>query len=163
MSQEDDAPFSILPKEQLDLEIQKHARQRWWHEDHLVNQRTTWLLTTQAVLGAAYGYVQNRIAEIHAGILYIPQDKVEAYLHALSQFSLGLLFLGFLSGIFLPLVSTLRAWLSAVFRSNTPPLCLALAKARLSGGTGQLGQLRFCAVWHGFLPLSLLATRVRVR
>ena len=49
---------------QLAFEKEIHGRERWWREDELVNQRTTWLLTTQAVLGTAYGFVRYRIAEI---------------------------------------------------------------------------------------------------
>jgi predicted alpha/beta-hydrolase family hydrolase len=49
------------------LEIEKHARERWWHEDDLVNQRTTWLLTTQGILAAGYAFLRYRIAELLEG------------------------------------------------------------------------------------------------
>jgi hypothetical protein len=43
--------------EKLDLDTLKHLRERWWHEDHLVNQRLTWLLTSQTLLFAALAWL----------------------------------------------------------------------------------------------------------
>ena len=34
-----------------------HARERWWHEDHLINQRLTWLLTSETLLFAALAWL----------------------------------------------------------------------------------------------------------
>jgi hypothetical protein len=44
-------------REKLDLDTLKHLRERWWHEDHLVNQRLTWLLTSQTLLFAALAWL----------------------------------------------------------------------------------------------------------
>lgn len=72
----------------FDFEIQKHAHERWWHEDELVNQRTTWLLTTQGVLGTAYGFVRYRIAEVKYRSLELPQNSDSSlYVDTLSMFS----------------------------------------------------------------------------
>lgn len=37
-------------------------REKWTHEDHLVNFRITWLLAIQAVLFGGYGYILNLLA-----------------------------------------------------------------------------------------------------
>jgi hypothetical protein len=52
------------------LEANKHTQERWWQEDELVNQRTTWLLTTQGVLGTAYGFLVYRIAEVKYTVVW---------------------------------------------------------------------------------------------
>lgn len=39
----------------------KTARERWVHEDALVNQRMTWLLHSQGLLFAAYGLVAKSV------------------------------------------------------------------------------------------------------
>jgi hypothetical protein len=44
-----------VERRKLDLELEKNARQRWWHEDGLVNHRLSWLLVSQALLFAAFG------------------------------------------------------------------------------------------------------------
>ncbi len=38
------------------LEYEKVARSRWWQEDSLVHNRLTWLLQSQIILFAAYGW-----------------------------------------------------------------------------------------------------------
>lgn len=73
--------------QQLNLEIEKHAHERWWHEDELVNQRTTWLLTTQGVLGTAYAFVLYRIAEVRYSLEIPAKFDVCPYIHKLSVFS----------------------------------------------------------------------------
>lgn len=75
---------------------ERHARERWWREDELVNQRTTWLLTTQAVLGTAYGFVRYRIAEItHWDFAKGPIDYVAGpYLETLGLFAYYLVCIG---------------------------------------------------------------------
>lgn len=71
--------------ETYQLEVIRHARERWWQEDELVNQRTTWLLTTQGVLGTAYGFLLYRIAEVEYTVEL--QEKLEArqYIDALAS------------------------------------------------------------------------------
>jgi hypothetical protein len=66
-------------QETYKLEASKHAHDRWWQEDELVNQRTTWLLTTQGVLGTAYGFLLYRIAEVKYTVEL--QEKLEAGLY----------------------------------------------------------------------------------
>jgi hypothetical protein len=46
-----------LEREKLDLEQEKAAHARWWQEDALVNQRLTWLIQSQVILFAGYGYL----------------------------------------------------------------------------------------------------------
>ena len=73
------------------FEIEKYARERWQHEDELINQRTTWLLTTQGVLGTAYGIILYKIAEVKfesAGLC------VTSFIDTLSTFSAFLTALG---------------------------------------------------------------------
>lgn len=80
---------------------ERHARERWWREDELVNQRTTWLLTTQAVLGTAYGFVRYRIAEIaHRNPDKIPYDyDADRYLETLGLFAGCLVAIGMVGSI----------------------------------------------------------------
>lgn len=47
----------ILETEKLFLEKERIAHSRWWQEDALVNNRLTWLLQSQVVLFAAYGFL----------------------------------------------------------------------------------------------------------
>ena len=84
----------------LNFQIEKHARERWWHEDHLINQRTTWLLSTQSILAGGFGFLRYRIAEISNGELtkIVLQNKA-VYLETLSTLSLGLLLIGFVSSL----------------------------------------------------------------
>jgi hypothetical protein len=78
-----------LEERRLAFEKEMHGRERWWREDELVNQRTTWLLTTQAVLGTAYGFVRYRIAEIaHRNLAKVPFDfDADRYLDTLRLFA----------------------------------------------------------------------------
>ncbi len=46
-------------KTRLLLDQEKVARARWWQEDTLVNNRLTWLLQSQVILFAAYGWVEK--------------------------------------------------------------------------------------------------------
>ena len=46
-----------LEQERFAFEQQKHMRERWWLEENAVNQRLSWLLTSQAFIGAAYAYL----------------------------------------------------------------------------------------------------------
>lgn len=94
-----DANVSIEERK-LNFEIEKHARERWWHEDELIHQRTTWLLTAQGVLGAAFGFVKYRIAEL---AFRIPGEKPEFdyahYIETLGRFAAALVAIGVLSAL----------------------------------------------------------------
>ena len=84
--------------ERLNFDIEKHARERWWHEDHLVNQRTTWLLTTQGLLSGGFGFLRYRISEITDGnpfrtLVLNKQD----YVSTLDRLSTSLFSIGFVS------------------------------------------------------------------
>ena len=50
-----------LDREKHALEQEKLVRARWWHEDGLIGQRVTWLLTSQAILGAGYAYLRSLV------------------------------------------------------------------------------------------------------
>ncbi len=92
-----------VDERRLNFEIEKHARERWWHEDNLVNQRTTWLLTTQGVLGTAFGFVKYRIAELSFRAIDKPVEfKLPDYVETLRVFADCLTAIG--------LVSALAAW-----------------------------------------------------
>ena len=92
---------SSLEERRLAFDRERHARERWWREDELVNQRTTWLLTTQAVLGTAYGFVRYRIAEItHRNLAKTPYDyDPDRYLDTLRLFANCLVAIGIVGSI----------------------------------------------------------------
>jgi hypothetical protein len=46
------------------LEVEIHARTRWWHEDDLISQRLSWLLNAHAIVGAGYAWLRHRMAEV---------------------------------------------------------------------------------------------------
>lgn len=52
---------------------QADARDRWRHEDELINQRLTWLLSAHALLGAGYAWLRYRVAEVRLDLA--AQDK----------------------------------------------------------------------------------------
>jgi hypothetical protein len=78
----------------LQFEIKKHAHERWWREDELVNQRMTWLLTTQGVLGTAFGFILYRIAEVNYSLESPPKLYTVHYVNILSLFSNFLVAIG---------------------------------------------------------------------
>lgn len=94
----------------LAFEEEVHGRERWWREDELINQRTTWLLTTQAVLGTAYGFVRYRIAELtHQNLAKSLADfKLEPYLDTLRLFAHCLVAIGII-GSMVTLIGILAA------------------------------------------------------
>jgi hypothetical protein len=47
----------VLEAEKIFIEKRKLAHARWWQEDSLVNNRLTWLLTSQSFLFAGYGFI----------------------------------------------------------------------------------------------------------
>ena len=54
-----------------EIEKEKLARERWWHEDVLINHRLTWLLTAQIALFAGYGWIIEKITQTgHDLVLY---------------------------------------------------------------------------------------------
>src|SRR6185312_17423895 len=64
-----------LEREKLDFERECHARDRWWQEDRLINQRLTWLLTSHGVIGAGYAWLKHRISEIHVEVVGLQECK----------------------------------------------------------------------------------------
>ncbi len=51
-----DANMDDLPDEKI---LYADLREKWKHEDELINRRVTWLLQTQGFLLAAYGVIAN--------------------------------------------------------------------------------------------------------
>ena len=84
----------------FNFEVERHARERWWHEDELVNQRTTWLLTTQGVLGAAFGFIKYRVAELTFRMTAEkPEFDVKNYVETLVSLGNGLVAIGIVSSL----------------------------------------------------------------
>lgn len=74
--------------EKIKIEKEKMAHARWWQEDALVHNRLTWLLNSQAVLLAAYGYFYGKKQEAKSNsklIVINPANKHQ--LHLLSFLS----------------------------------------------------------------------------
>jgi hypothetical protein len=84
----------------LDFEKEKHGRTRWWHEDHLINQRTTWLLTSQGLLAGGFAFLRYRIAELAQGhpltTLSLP---LQTYIGTLETLANALFAIGFVSSL----------------------------------------------------------------
>lgn len=55
-----------LERDKFEFEKEKFARTRWWQEDSLVNNRLTWLLTSQGLLFAGYGVAAKEPALANA-------------------------------------------------------------------------------------------------
>lgn len=62
--------------------VERHARERWWHEEELINQRLGWLLTAQGVIGAGYAWLMHRIAEIATEVAKAPSAEIRSALSA---------------------------------------------------------------------------------
>lgn len=60
-----DVERAALEREKYLLEQERHARARWWHEDGLIAQRLTWLITSQAILGAGYAYSRSLVQVVY--------------------------------------------------------------------------------------------------
>ncbi|MBD8528425.1 MULTISPECIES: hypothetical protein [unclassified Massilia] len=145
-------------KQLLKLEIEKHAHERWWQEDELVNQRTTWLLTTQAVLGTAYGFLLYRIAEVRYSFADPPVANAAHYIDVLLMLTHFLAVIGIgsatmsMAGIF----AACRA--QYALRNNSPFL-------GVTPGTTAVGQLvavgtpvLFIMAWIGSFLLTWLVS-----
>jgi ABC-type multidrug transport system permease subunit len=92
--------MASIDERRLNFEIERHARERWWHEDNLINQRTTWLLTTQGVLATAFGFVKYRAAELSfRSPSNTPEFKYDEYVQTLQIFSDGLAAIGIVSSL----------------------------------------------------------------
>jgi hypothetical protein len=91
---------SVTDQRLITLEIEKHAHDRWWHEDELVNQRTTWLLTTQGVLGTAYGFILYRIAEVTYSLEISLKFNASKYIEALATLANFVVIIGVGSSFF---------------------------------------------------------------
>ena len=108
MSDDSNAPSPPAPPldlvqvelQRLKFDQNKHARDRWHHEDHLVNQRTTWLIQTQGVFGGAFGYLQYRAAEVNSGLVAMMDNALKnGYLEKLGQFARGIQLLGLVTSV----------------------------------------------------------------
>ncbi len=86
-------------KQSLALEIEKQAHERWWREDELVNQRMTWLLTTQGVLGTAFGFILYRIAEVNYAQEDPPKIDPSSYVDILTLLAKFLVAIGIVSSV----------------------------------------------------------------
>lgn len=86
-----------VEERRLNFEVEKHARERWWHEDELINQRTSWLLTTQGVLGTAFGFIKYRVAELTFKVPGAqPEFEYSKYIGTLKVFADALVAIGLL-------------------------------------------------------------------
>lgn len=102
--------LALIEREKLAFEKEKDVRKRWLHEDCLVNQRITWLIQTQGVIGAAYAYLRYRVADVQAGLAPgILESKQQAYLDRLHQFERILQLVGMTSSVLL-LIGVLAAF-----------------------------------------------------
>jgi hypothetical protein len=74
-------------------------RVRWWREEELMNQRLTWLLTTQGLLSAAYGFLQYKLISPTEGksLSCLPADPHE--IRALHYFGDGIAVIGLGSSV----------------------------------------------------------------
>jgi hypothetical protein len=99
----EDGPLAKVEREKLVFEKIKHARERWWQEDCLVNHRITWLLQTQGVIGTAYAFLRYRETDVVAGLVpgLVGSEKIRLYVETLRQFERILQLLGGLSAFFL--------------------------------------------------------------
>ncbi|MEM7206485.1 MAG: hypothetical protein AAF434_01550 [Pseudomonadota bacterium] len=73
----DNCKSSLKKRRVIDCDDLNHVRQLWEHEDHLINQRMTWLGVTQTLLFAAYGLLLTQ-SNVQDGM---SKDK----LHELSE------------------------------------------------------------------------------
>lgn len=86
-----------IETQKFNFERLKHARDRWWYEEKLINQRLTWFFNAQGLLGLGYAWLRYRIAEIQAS----PNEiiNLETYIGQLEKLALFLLVLGLLVSI----------------------------------------------------------------
>jgi hypothetical protein len=116
-----DAALAKVEREKLSFEKIKHARDRWWQEDCLVNHRITWLLQTQGVIGTAYAFLRYRETDVVAGIVpgLVDPKKTQQYVETLHQFERILQLLGGLSSLFCLSVSVSLVLLNIYWIENT--------------------------------------------
>jgi hypothetical protein len=93
------------PVDTLSFDVEQHARQRWWHEEDLIRDRITWLLTSHGVIGAGYAWLKHRSAELVVEVARAGKDdalraSLEAYRVRIDDLSLGLWWIGIVVSIF---------------------------------------------------------------
>lgn len=98
MSNELESELARVERERLEFERMKHARERWWYEESLINQRLSWFFAAEGLLGLGYAWLKYRIAEVAAGSAGVSNPVMySAQLESLSRF---LLVLGLLVAVF---------------------------------------------------------------
>src|SRR3569833_1066592 len=95
-----ESQLASIELRKLNFEIEKHSRERWWKEDELINQRITWLLTTQGALSGVYGFLKYRIAELKFGMqVSVVTAKTDDYVHTINSLSDGIMLIGLISAV----------------------------------------------------------------
>jgi ABC-type multidrug transport system permease subunit len=90
--------LALVERERLNFQKLVHARQRWWYEENLINQRLTWFFTSQGLLGLGFAWLKYRIAEIVAAPSLVAKPVL--YVAQLEQLSRFLLALGLVVSVF---------------------------------------------------------------
>jgi hypothetical protein len=155
--------FLELEREKLDFERERHARDQWWQEDGLVNQRLTWLLTSQGVIGAGYAWLRHRIAEITVELAKKDADlklldAQKHYRQLLTELSDLLVALGFAVSLLILIGIGSAIWAQHVLQKQHYPRC-RLYITRVTTIGGHLAALAFpllCIItWWGISGVGL--------
>lgn len=91
--------LAAIEREKLAFDKEKEARERWLHEDALVDQRITWLIQTQGVIGTAYAFLRYRVADILATPVGAQKLERQVHLETLHQFERILQLVGFITSL----------------------------------------------------------------
>lgn len=131
-----------LDRAKLEFDKEKHARERWWHEDALVNQRLNWLLTSQALLGAGYGYLQQRLAALSS--VSPPPD-----LKPLQQISAGAPIFAIMLCIIILVGLQSAVWAQRKLQADHPQFQLGVGRKTTFGGhlTSRVVAIIFVLGW----------------
>ena len=145
-----------LQRQALAFEVEKHARERWWKEDLLVHQRITWLLTASGILGAGFGWLKYRVAELKynptssstdvVGFIVYPsvgRDPKDRYLQVLEQLANVLAGLGFSVAACLFVGLLAACWAQYKLDEKYRPMEVELG---VNKWTTRLGQCAACAM-----------------
>jgi len=82
------------------------TRERWRHEDELINQRLTWLFSSQALICAGYAWLKFRVADItlesvgREAVRKELTDTVKEYIAQLQQLMDFLSYIGIFVSVF---------------------------------------------------------------